>query len=149
MKTLAEVIKGIQAHASKHKKKELRDLKTFPIGKKGRQGDVNFKRIKDYTPGKPALTMQLAPGSTKGSRHIVEGAEVFLGWEHDDKFYAATAKRLGVSRDRLVEALKGPVIVAKKRFTITHPEHANVVLPAGVYVTWGQLDPKTMRRVAD
>jgi hypothetical protein len=147
--TLTKVLEDIKKHAAGHTGKEVRAVEKMKIGDIFRQGDCYIKKVEETKFGKPALSNQLAPGSSKGSRHIVEGAEVFTGWEAPASFFAATAKRLGVNRERLVEALQGPAIVAKKSFTVTHPEHADVTLPAGHYVTWGQLDPKTMRRVAD
>ena len=57
---------------------------------------------------------QLAPGTTKGSRHVAVGdVDIF------------------VVRNK--SPLQGPIVRAKSDWTITHPEHAHWQLPAGDY----------------
>jgi hypothetical protein len=150
-KTLSETIETIHAHASTKKAKEYRIVREFPVGKAVRQGDVYILRLPDNAKLTNATkNRQLAPGTTKGSRHIVEGeVKLFQGWTPPADLFASTAKALSVSRERLLEMLAGPAIEANGAFRVTHPEHADFTLPKGRYGTWGQLDPKTMQRVQD
>lgn len=98
-----------------------------------RQGDVYFRpygRRKqlsyafargNVTVKKTAFTeeirdRQLAPGTTQGSRHIVEGDGV--------RIYRDPTNR---------HPLIGVLLVVEQRCTITHPEHAHISLPPGEY----------------
>lgn len=76
---------------------------------------------------------QLAPGNTQGSRHTIRDMK-------------------GVTLYRVKDAgpLDGPIIVADEEIAIDHPEHANMVLPAGCYaVTYQRAFAEELRRVQD
>lgn len=81
---------------------------------------------------------QLAPGTTVGSRHCVEGEKV----------------KLSVT-NREAWPLLGPVIEAKDEWRLTHPEHADHIMPAGTFVSVFQrmfdpeADREAKRRVLD
>jgi hypothetical protein len=106
------------------------------VGKTIRQGDIYLTRIgaapKGLTPY-PANESgyQLAPGSTKGSRHCVSKTNV----------EAFTQEKPGI--------IDGPIVVAKDRFSLTHPEHAWFDLPAGTYKVTYQLDFVRQQRSKD
>lgn len=75
---------------------------------------------------------QLAPGTTKGSRHILSHSQVRM-YRHPN-----------------ADVLTGPVIECKRRVTVTHPEHGDIVLPPGVYgITYQRAYAEELRRVAD
>lgn len=101
-----------------------------------RQGDIYIELLAEL-PAKLVLAKkqeaQLAPGTTKGSRHILDsldGVEVF-------SLECPTA-------------LDGPVLKIKKERVVTHPEHGNVILPPGIYgVTYQRAYAEELRRVAD
>lgn len=103
-----------------------------------RQGDVYIELLERVPAGAMAMkakgrSAQLAPGTTQGSRHILDSL-------------------VGVTMYRLPEAtvLDGPVIVTDRERTIEHPEHGNVVLPPGVYgITYQREFAEELRRVAD
>ena len=97
-----------------------RVIKKIEIGQSIRQGDIYLTRIDSVPNGltKTANT-QLAVGKTQGSRHVVVGVKTI---------YAGTG------------VLIGPVLVAEKRFTLTHPEHGHFSMPAGTYQTTYQRD---------
>ena len=137
--------------AEKKTMKEYRLLRELPVKMGSRQGDVYFLSVPESViTGKEIKNRQLAPGSSKGSRHIVEGnVKIFDTWKAPKELFAKAAQVLRVDRERLVKALSGPAIKAEGAFRVTHPEHADYTLPAGCYVTWGQLDPRTMARVQD
>lgn len=113
---------------------DIRKIKSMGEGHVVRQGDIYIHRVKEDHPKGKACGNQLAQGTTKGSRHVAEGAECFVG------------KR---SPAWVTDGLLGPFIKAFKRFTITHPEHADVNLPAGNYQITHQMDARTLERVRD
>lgn len=103
-----------------------------------RQGDVYFVRAGDSVPKRAKAIKpmrQLAPGETQGSRHIIREADM-----GHLKFYARPE----------ATPLDGPIIVASKPFTVDHPEHGSVTLPAGTYSCHYQRQyAEELRRVAD
>lgn len=116
---------------------EVRTVETISQGQAVRQGDVYIHRVADEFPhGGKAKSRQLAVGNTMGSRHVAEGpVEVYEGaippvWCREWTFL-------------------GPCLVAQGRFTVTHPEHAHVSLPAGTYQVTHQMDARTGARVCD
>jgi hypothetical protein len=116
---------------------ELRRVPSIKHGQAVRQGDIYIHRVaREHPHGAEAKSRQLAIGETQGSRHIAESpATVFVGtalpkWCADGTFV-------------------GPCIVSEEPFTITHPEHAHVELPAGVYQITHQSDARTLDRVRD
>lgn len=100
-----------------------------------RQGDVFITLIESVPAnfGASKTVAQLAPGTTKGSRHILdkpENVEMF------------------VSKD--ADILTGPVIKVNSQCTVTHPEHGDWVLNKGVYeVTYERAFAKELRRQRD
>jgi hypothetical protein len=129
--TAHEALNRIQ-EAAKESTDEIRFHRTVPIGKIVHQGDVYLKAIKEPAlKGKPANTKQLAPGTTKGSRHIVKGKNI--------EIYESTKS----------EELLGPIVHAPERFELTHPEHAHHSIPSGWYETGYQVDMQTKLRVLD
>lgn len=105
-------------------------------GDVARQGDVYLEKLVGVPSGctveeKPSA--QLAPGTTQGSRHIIDSLE-------------------GVTVYRLANPtpLDGPILDLSTERTITHPEHGDVVLPPGVYgVTYQRAFADELRRAAD
>lgn len=111
--------------AAKAARPQVRVIEAIKVGQAIRQGDIYVTRIAVLPAEAHARTndRQLAPGTTRGSRHVVAGdVEVYT---HD-----------AGSWSRLI----GPVIVASKRFRIDHPEHAAFDLPPGVYQVTFQRD---------
>ncbi len=132
---IEDVVKTIEKE-SIAPNQDTRIVKELAIGKGIRQGDVYLIRIDPSHPiGEVLFTQQLVVGTVQGSRHIVEGG----------KLYASTSWPKGISRT----AILGPIVRAKKRFTVTHPEHAHFVLPAGTYQCIQQLDARTRKAVQD
>lgn len=143
-----EVITRIQSAASKAKA-EVRFHRMHEVGKSAHQGDVYLHAVEaDHPRGAKLDDYQLAPGSTKGSRHIMEGeVEVYAGRAMPANW--VTPKWLSGLGVRPEDVALGPVVVVKSRATLTHPEHAHHSLPAGVYQVTYQLDTRTAGRVAD
>ena len=112
---------------------ESRTVEAIAVGQWFGQGDISIRRIeaKDVS-GEKTTERQLAPGTSKGSRHIVEGNVTVLAPKTDDP-------------------LRGPYLRASERFTVTHPEHGDVCLPKGDYAVTYQRDfaMEERARVAD
>lgn len=128
--------------------RDIRYLREIKPGQHCRQGDVYLLCVASRPScyAKPTANRQLAPGQSKGSRHIVDGAvAIFTADERQAR--EAIRSLPGSVSSRLT--LPGPCVEATERFTLTHPEHAHHSLPAGVYVVLYQLDPRSMRRVED
>lgn len=121
---------------------ETRFIEHLDIGEWSRQGDIYLVKIKEVPAGcKPSPTRQLAPGTTQGSRHIAEGDCDVLVHPQQGRINWTPCSKGGNAT--------GPVIVARGFFTNTHPEHAHISLPAGVYQVYGQIDQTTLQRVQD
>lgn len=96
-----------------------------------RQGDLYVTALDEPLAGKPYGSRQLAPGTTLGSRHVVEG---------DCDVLAVDEGEATMLLNRLVPATKGhrqfvgPMIAARGEVTITHPEHGWRTLPPGNYL---------------
>ncbi len=145
-------------------KPEIRRHDRMTVGQVGHQGDVYVHRIDTWPcvtkgPGvlagwdRRVLGRQVALGATVGSRHIADGDGITVYWPEDRAKALAGcpikrfAQRMG--GDRIAAQCLGPVIVAEQEWTLTHPEHAHHVFPAGVYLTTYQLDRRTMQVVRD
>ena len=100
-----------------------RETQRFPeaasFGDSVRQGDVYITLI-ESVPKKSVRQkkwdLQLAPGNTQGSRHILDsedGVECYVLAE--------------------VSEFDGPILLLQKQREVTHPEHGNWILPPGTY----------------
>ena len=128
-------IEAIQFHAATAKN-DRRVVRSIPIGRGVRQGDIYIWRVEDDHPrGSLLASNQLAVGESTGSRHMAEGAECYEGVKVPEWV------------DNSIPL--GPVVVAKTTWKNTHIEHADYELPEGTYQVCHQLDVRTMRRVQD
>jgi len=119
---------------------ETRVVDAMEIGEFVRQGDVYLVKIEEAAAWKPTKNRQLAPGTTMGSRHTVDQSVTVLA-----NPAGATVERLARNRARCL----GCQIISKDRFTVGHPEHADMSLPEGTYQVMFQVDPASMQRVQD
>ena len=139
MKT-ADIQKNINTITEKAKELAVTDIRVIDkieIGQVIRQGDIYIHAVKaDHPHGRATKERQLAIGTSKGSRHILESvsANVFEGTKQPEW---------------CTNALLGPYIALKERAFIGHPEHANVSIPAGNYQITHQMDARTLQRVKD
>ena len=121
------------------KSAEVRRIRDIAVGKIVRQGDIYAHRVNGTHPmGEALQTRQLAVGVTQGSRHMAESKPTV-------KIYAGKKLPEWCAEGTFL----GPVIVATERFTITHPEHAHIELPAGCFQITHQMDARTLDRVRD
>ena len=99
-----------------------------------RQGDI-YITLLDSLPEnaeRVVVNLQLAPGTTKGSRHILSHGNL--------RMYRLSG----------AGALTGPIVKNKRTVTVTHPEHGNVVLPPGIYaITYQRAFADELRRQLD
>ncbi len=115
------------------------------------QGDCYGHKIKSVPPAwNVAVTehRQVAVGEGIGSHHIAEGPALKVLWPKSKAEAVAQCPIKGFV-EALAEFCLGPVVVAEKPWTLTHPKHAHHDFPAGVYLITYQLDRATMRQVRD
>ena len=119
-----EMIEKIEKQAETHSNED-RFVRTVQMGQIIRQGDIYVERVKDnISKGKETQELQLAPGTSKGSRHIL----------------VKDPGNLKVYENPTNDPLDGPIIQAKKRFALNHPEHPNFSIPSGTYKITYQRD---------
>lgn len=129
------VIEQITERAKKMAKPDPVKYGSMAPGDYHRQGDVYFTKLEKMPDGcaKAEAQVQLAPGTTQGSRHCLESLS---GVEF---FRAAQATELD-----------GPVLKCEKPITVNHPEHGTVTMPPGVYsVTYQRQHADELRRIRD
>ena len=136
---MAHVVETVQSVAKKIAKRETQ---LFPAGASVgdciRQGDVYITLLDAVPVGMQKAekwNLQLAPGDTQGSRHVLDSRDGVTCYIHAD-----------------ASEFDGPVLVLEKQRELTHPEHGNWILPPGTYGvsyqrTQDALDQQ--RRVAD
>ena len=118
MQSVTDIVATIQ-EAEKIKSDETQ---RFPdaasAGDCCRQGDVYLMLLDKIPPGaqKVVTPVQLAPGNTQGSRHCLDSTEGVVAYQLKD----------GTEFD-------GPILKLNCERTITHPEHGDWILPAGIY----------------
>lgn len=128
---------------------ELRMVRVFEVGQHARQGDIylrylgpkmtsELKKKLASRMGEETTNMQLAPGTNKGSRHILAPS-------------GGTCTVYAPAKGR--PEIEGPVFMTTERIVVTHPEHAHVSIPSGVYEVTFQVDHREeeakQRRVQD
>lgn len=127
-----QVLDRMTEHAEAIRNDAERVYESRDIGDAHPQGDILITRIKSLPKGavKIKATVQLAPGTTQGSRHTLRSVG-------------------GVTMYRVADPgpFDGPILV-HGGCAIDHPEHGNVVLPAGIdTITYQRAD--LARRVQD
>ena len=121
---------------------EVRVIKSMKVGEVVRQGDIYIERVSALEgKGKAVKSRQLAPGTTKGSRHIVDESPSVTLWESKPSLEGKAAFQIG------------PAIEAKGDFSITHPEHAWIKFVVGKvaqsFQVWFQADFVRKERAQD
>ena len=121
---------------------EVRVISDMKIGEVARQGDIYIERISSIRgKGASVKSRQLAPGTTKGSRHIVDESPAVTLWASSP------------SLDNKAAFQVGPAIEAKGDFSITHPEHAWLKFAVGngvhYFQVWFQADYARKERARD
>jgi hypothetical protein len=134
--TASRAYSDLARHAEKIKNDDEHEIATMSVGDMWPQGDVGIVSLGKIPAGatvEPKPQLQLAPGTTQGSRHCLASLD-------------------GVTLYRLKDAtpLDGPVIDAPQGCRVNHPEHGDVILPAGVYgIVYQRAFAEELRRVQD
>jgi hypothetical protein len=138
-KTL-ETIQKIQRSA-RHMP-EVRVIADMKLGQVVRQGDIYIERVAALEDkGNAVKSRQLAPGTSKGSRHIVSESEAVTLWETKPSLDGKAAFQIGAG------------IEAEGDVTVTHPEHAWIKIIGDkvkrFYQVWFQADFARKERAQD
>jgi len=114
-----EVIKKVQSQGTR-KPDPIEHTEMKP-GDIHWQGDVGILMISEVPDGFVAIKniIQLAPGTSRGSRHII----------HEAVRYQTYRSKSNAPRSEM----EGPVIVSDSKFRVDHPDHGTVIVPPGVY----------------
>lgn len=127
----------LSKHAEEFSDTENHVIETCSVNDAWCQGDVavvylGTKKPKDLEVDKPVR--QLAPGTTRGSRHMLENLEECTFFKHKQS-----------------NPLLGPVILAPNGIEVSHPEHGNITIKeSGYYEIRYQRDyAEELRRVQD
>lgn len=107
------------------------------IGVPVAQGDINLWLLPELPSGviEAAPNRQLAPGTTRGSRHCIADKDM-----NHVKFYRLPNPN----------PLQGGIMVFDKETTIEHPEHGNQIWPAGIVaVTYQRRHAAEIKRSQD
>ena len=133
-----KVIEKVQQEAQLRAKRETERYGTLSIGDWHAQGDVMFLRLESVPAGSKLVKNpqpQLAPGNSRGSRHIVKAEDMT-----HLKFYTIAKKT----------PLDGPVVEADAHWEVTHPDHGHVIMPKGIYqLRYQRQYAKVLKRVRD
>lgn len=91
------------------------------------QGDLKFTIVdkipKDYTQIEPTeADKQLVPGSTEGAKHCLNHLDV--------EYYVPKEW----SRSDSYNKLDGPIVLFKSENVVSHNEHGNITIPAGMCI---------------
>lgn len=134
MLTAENALTQVQEQAERVRNDETAVVGTVSKGDVIRQGDVYLICITgliDKIALKAIKDRQLAPGTTQGSRHVVQGdCEVYQA-EDAGAVIGTVAEALKPSQAGLFPQLIGPIIHARGAVEIDHPEHGNRILPGG------------------
>ena len=120
----------------------VRVIEGMKVGEVVRQGDIYIERVKAIKgQGKELKSRQLAPGTSKGSRHI-------LGESEGIRVYISNPDLGARARFQV-----GPAIEALGDVTVTHPEHAWIKIVGGklkrFFQVWFQADYARKERAKD
>jgi hypothetical protein len=184
--TVTATLSDIHAAVEKIKNDQMQQFPAAAsLGDAVRQGDVYIQLIDEadlaalagfYTPVNVADLenhLQLAPGNTKGSRHILqsaEGLEMWLPADNDEAILKAVYAERGEKwpkdgvmswrsphREQFESVLAalnlaGPIFRCSKAAVVAHPEHGDWHLPPGTYRVIFQRtvdEAQRIRRVLD
>lgn len=135
MTTAIELLRKIKTEAVVSDHEQIFPLAATPDSDFVRQGDL-YIWLKSEVPKKAKKVEaknQLVPGQTKGSRHCLDSLDGVTVYELADG-----------------NELQGPIIKLICERLITHPEHGNWRLGAGVYeITYQRAFAEELRRVRD
>jgi hypothetical protein len=150
--TAEKALSKVQRRAERIRNDEIAVVGTVSKGDVVRQGDLYLVALgaEMQIALRPTSDRQLAPGSTQGSRHVLDGpCEVFSASPADVLPLIVAA--LAPAKTELYAELVGPVFRTLGETTVTHPEHGDRVLPAGecFAVVYQRQHAQQVRRTQD
>lgn len=130
------VIERDRQRVEEVKDTSAKTVETCSVGDCWRQGDIEVRFLGLEKPDglrEVPLPQQLAPGTTKGSRHGLVGEEI-------------TAYELTNA-----QPLEGPVLHCPSGLTVPHPEHGDITMnePGFYAITYQRAFAEELRRQAD
>lgn len=137
--TASEVIQQILEHGRKNADANAKRPALISNANFSSQGDISIWKVEDLK-DLPSLSpcepfYQLAPGTSRGSRHCL------------DKDSVANAKFYKLDYPT---ALQGGVWCNEEETLVTHPEHGDQILDPGIYfVTYQRQYAEDLKRIAD
>lgn len=142
--TITTQISRIRKSAEKMHAAETEVIGTASVGDVVRQGDLYLVCLEKLPGGVPMKDRQLAPGTTQGSRHVLQG----------DCSLVVPNNKQGVADaigHDVHSELIGPAFHCDAECELTHPEHGNKVLPQGTNwaVVYQRAYAEEIRRVQD
>lgn len=151
MVSATQAFEEVRSRAEEIRNDETAAVGTVSPGDVVRQGDLYLVCVTGHLPGgKFPRTdrRQLAPGTTQGSRHVLQGEAEVLEVPGPE---AAQAVRAVLPKAELFPELMGPVFKTLGPCELDHPEHGNRVLPAGeaFAVVYQRAFADTVRRQQD
>lgn len=136
MQTAVQALKQVKSRAEEIcNSQQQRFPDAASVGDFWRQGDVYVTKLEKCSSSRKmdGVVLQVAPGNTKGSRHVLdsaEGVEMFQPYDSS--------------------VLTGPQIRLTEERILTHPEHGDLVLPPGCYqITYQRAFADELKRVRD
>lgn len=136
MLTAEQSLTQIQTHAETIKNDEHQVVGAMSPGDVWAQGDIGIVFLDKKPKGCTLIanpSLQLAPGTTQGSRHCLESLDGLKLFQLSD-----------------ANPLEGPVIDAPNGMRVNHPEHGDCTFGPGVYgVIYQRQLSKELARVQD
>lgn len=131
-----KAFRKLNRHAEKIKNDEHQFAGEMSIGDAWAPGDIALVKLDAVPLGAVVVespSLQLASGTTQGSRHCLESLDGITVYSRSD-----------------ATPLDGPILDAPSGLRVNHPEHGDVSLRPGVYaVVYQRAFAEELRRVQD
>lgn len=149
--SVTEQVRSVQKSAEHINASKPQRIETASIGDNFRQGDMYFVKLaKAPTKLKAGESVQLAPGTTQGSRHTVSSLDFVRTPESRSEVVDLIKQACGVT---VPEELVGPILLVPSdtECPVMHPEHGDkIVCEESVWATVYQRQlAEEVRRIND
>ena len=137
MNEATKVFRGIESAALKTRDNSLQRVGILSPGDFVSQGDINIWCLPEIPEGaiKVAVEAQIAPGTTRGSRHCIKQSDLSK----------VTQYKLNNSN-----AIQGPIFELHSPITIEHPEHGDQVHSSRfIFISYQRRFSDELERVLD
>ena len=139
MQTATQTFEAIQSHGAENSNDSTLVVTAELLGQADYipQGDINIWPLEKMPPRVKAThpDCQLAPGTTRGSRHCIAAANM-----GKVEFFKLSDPN----------PLQGPILRFSDAVRIEHPEHGDIVFPPGIYfVSYQRRHADEIKRIQD